>query len=205
MTSFMIRPTHLAQKISSIQTVAKFLGSTRYRTFSRKYPSISDNNPFDILGIPKNSSYDDVKKHFLQLALKHHPDLSGDEEGDVEMFIRIRQAFEQIRETDCGGAAVSGEESYMSDQEFEVWFHEETGHQDVLFRMDITTRREVIDIANSQSQGGLDRGGMWEMARSMAEQQKNFHKQKAGVKGTIAIDGESSPAPTSRRRRRSRK
>lgn len=176
-------------------------------SFGSKYPKVNENNPFEILGIPRASSYQEVKRRFVELALKHHPDLSSSsEEGDSTEFVRVRQAFEMIRETEDGSARLSceGEGTGWSDEEFQAWFHEETGHQDVLFRMDIATRKEVIDIANSQSQGGLDRGGMWEMARSMAEQQESLRKKKGDFKGTIGIasDEQEKPAASPRRRRR---
>lgn len=180
----------------------------------RKYPTIHETNPFDILGIPKVATYREVKRRFVELALQHHPDLNAN--GDSTEFLRFRQAFEMIRESQDGTAQIcnSGEDkgytSWSSDQEFLAWFHEETGHQDVLFRMDLATRREVIDMAKSQSQGGLDRGGMWEMARAMAEQEESLRKTKKDYQGTIGIstpnslsesDEESAKSPRRRRRK----
>ena len=72
-----------------------------------------------------------------------------------------------------------------------------------MFRMDVATRKEVIDMARSQSQGGLDRGGMWEMARAMAEQEESLRKKKQDYhQGAIGIESGEEPAPSSRRRRR---
>ena len=154
------------------------------------YPTIHETNPFDILGIPKVSTYHEVKRRFVELALQHHPDLNAN--GDSSEFLRFRQAFEQIRESQDGTAQLGNEEDgsssrWSSDQEFMAWFHEETGHQDVMFRMDLKTRKEVIDMANTQSQGGLDRGGMWEMARAMAEQEDSLRNKKKDYQGTIGI------------------
>ncbi len=172
---------------------------------SIQYPKINENNPFEVLGIPKASTYHEVKRRFVELALQHHPDLSSNG-GDASEFVRFRRAFEMIRETKEGHARLvePKEESEWSDQEFQAWFYEETGHQDVMFRMDIATRKEVVDIANSQSQGGLDRGGMWEMARSMAEQEKSLRQKKGDYTGTIGVEsGETKePVVSSRRRRR---
>jgi DnaJ-class molecular chaperone len=176
------------------------------RSFGSKYPKVNENNPFDILGIPKASSYQEVKRRFVELALKHHPDLS-DEQGDSTEFVRVRQAFEMIRETEDGRAKLSsaGDGSGWSDEEFQAWFFEETGHQDLLFRMDRATRKEVVEVANSQSQGGLDRGGMWEMARSMAEQEESLRKKKGDFRGTIGIDSDEKGKPAASPRRRRRK
>jgi hypothetical protein len=80
--------------------------------------------------------------------------------------------------------------------------YEETGHQDIMFRMDMSTRREVIEIAESQSQGGLDRGGMWEMARAMADQEKSLKKSKhSGPSVPVGIEPPQTPERGGRRRR----
>lgn len=181
---------------------------TRNTLCSAFGPTISDNNPFEILGIPKASTYHEVKRRFVELALKHHPDLSKD--GDSTEFLRIRKAFEMICETKDGNARLSnpsedGAEGW-TEEEFQAWFYNEIGHQDVMFRMDFGTRKEVTEIAKSQSQGGLDRGGMWEMARAMAQQEESLRKKKGDFRGTIGIDsGEAEEpimSPTGRRRRR---
>jgi DnaJ-class molecular chaperone len=169
------------------------------------YPKAQENNPFDILGIPKASSYESVKRRFVELALKHHPDVSenDDEDGGVEEFIRLREAFEAILENADGTARLmKNGESSMSDDEFQAWFYEETGHNDIMFRMDLTTRKEVIEAGNTQSQGGLDHGGIWEMARSMAEQEESLKKQKKNFKTPVALKPGSSSERSVRRRRR---
>ena len=38
---------------------------------------------YNILGVNKNSSQDDIKKSYRKMSLKHHPDRKG---GDAEMF-----------------------------------------------------------------------------------------------------------------------
>ncbi|OEU16165.1 hypothetical protein FRACYDRAFT_143143, partial [Fragilariopsis cylindrus CCMP1102] len=160
---------------------------------------------FDILGVPKNSTYDFVKRRFIELAMKTHPDRDAADE-----FIRLRQAFEAIREDLDDGTArltTDGEDNNVawSDDNYRAWFYEETGHQDVMFKMDLAIRKEVIDIA-TQSQGGLDKGGMWEMARNMAEQERNFRNQRNNnhhSNNSIGLEsGGPSQGSNSKRRRR---
>jgi DnaJ domain len=172
---------------------------------SQRYPSISDDSPFEILGIPKTSSYQEVKCRFVELALANHPDHSKD--GSSADFIRFRRAFECIKKNHDGCATESGGENSVgwTDEEFQAWFYEEIGHHDVLFRIDLASRKEIIDIANTQSQGGLDRGGMWEMARAMAEQERNL-RDKNEFSGSIGIDaGSAMEKPADSRRRRHRR
>jgi hypothetical protein len=58
--------------------------------------------------------------------------------------------------------------------------------------MDLGTRKEVIDIANSMSQVGLDKGGMWEMARNKSEQDKTLQKQKnSHSKASVGLESGS--------------
>ena len=128
----------------------------------------SSSCPFQVLGISKTASYNEVKQSFVQLALKHHPDTSPNKSGDT--FARIRAAFEAIRDDD-GRATLVGEAQWTDDS-ISTWFHDETG-QRLRFHMNAATRREVAHVANTMSTGGLDRGGMWEMARAVAQAQGN--------------------------------
>ncbi|MDZ4168702.1 MAG: molecular chaperone DnaJ [Coriobacteriia bacterium] len=49
-------------------------------------------NYYDVLGVRKDASSDDIKKAFRRLARKHHPDTGGDE----EKFKEINQAYEVL-------------------------------------------------------------------------------------------------------------
>ena len=49
-------------------------------------------NYYDILGVKKNASADDIKRAFRKLAQKHHPDAGGDE----ETFKNINEAYEVL-------------------------------------------------------------------------------------------------------------
>lgn len=180
---------------------------------SRPHVTVRAENPFDILGIPESSIYQDAKRRFIELALQHHPDKTPDDTEkahNMEQFVRFRQAFEILRDDGNGMATTDAKDEssvWSSDEEFNAWFYEETGHSDILFRMDIVTRKKVIDVANNQVQGGMDRGGMWEMARKMAEQEEilkdrkqNFDKTPLGVEGSKDIPSSSSSVRRKRKR-----
>lgn len=53
-------------------------------------------NYYDILGVSKNASQDDIKKAFRKLAHKHHPDKSG---GDEKKFKEINEAYQVLSDT----------------------------------------------------------------------------------------------------------
>jgi len=53
-------------------------------------------NYYDILGVKKDATADDIKKAFRRLARKHHPDAGGDE----EKFKEINGAYEVLSDTE---------------------------------------------------------------------------------------------------------
>jgi len=171
---------------------------SKSRVASNKASSSGDINrePFDILGVPENTSYANVKSAFLRLALKHHPDMKT---GSAKEFTRIREAFEALREGPNGLCVLHSHHTDNStapwtDESLYKWIHRETG-QDLSFRMDSNTRRQVAK-ASTMSQGGLDKGGMWEMARMIALEEQQNPSPKELPKELEA------PTSTSTRRRR---
>lgn len=53
-------------------------------------------NPYEVLGVPKDASGDEIKKRYKSLALEHHPDRAGDE----EKFKKISEAYDVINSTE---------------------------------------------------------------------------------------------------------
>lgn len=212
----------LLKKNSFLRQVALNLSTSHGRTGSEnssknEFSRIRCDNPFEILGVSKTATYTEVKQRFLELALKHHPDHATNKKGGDAIsncrsddFIRFRQAFESLKEVMDGTATQVEGVPAWSDEEFNAWYYEETGHADLMFRMDMKTRKEVIDVANQQAQGGLDRGGMWEMARRMAEEELILKDSKNRFKRTVGLRQSSVSAKADansnvHRRRRKRK
>lgn len=52
-------------------------------------------DPYEILGLPKNSSLDEVKSAYRKLAKQYHPDVNKDPVAE-EKFKQITQAYENI-------------------------------------------------------------------------------------------------------------
>ena len=57
---------------------------------------------YDILGVPKNATDDDIKKAYRKLAMKHHPDRN---QGDgakkaEESFKEVKEAYEMLSDAD---------------------------------------------------------------------------------------------------------
>ncbi len=57
---------------------------------------------YDILGVPKNATEDDIKKAYRKLAMKHHPDRNQGEGDDTkkseEKFKEAKEAYEMLSE-----------------------------------------------------------------------------------------------------------
>ena len=49
-------------------------------------------NYYEVLGVPKSASQDEIKKAFHKLAHKHHPDKGGDE----KKFKEINEAYQVL-------------------------------------------------------------------------------------------------------------
>lgn len=56
----------------------------------------SNRNYYDVLGVQKNASEDEIKKAFRKLAVKYHPDNGGDE----NKFKEISEAYETLSNSD---------------------------------------------------------------------------------------------------------
>ena len=51
---------------------------------------MSDFNPYDILGVSSDATFEEIKSKYKSLAQQHHPDKGGDE----EVFKKIKAAYE---------------------------------------------------------------------------------------------------------------
>lgn len=72
-------------------------------------------NPYEILGVAKNSSDADIKKAYHKLVMKHHPDKNPGDKSAEEKFKEINNAFDILKDPQkraaydqFGDAAFSG-------------------------------------------------------------------------------------------------
>src|SRR5665213_1183725 len=62
----------------------------------RLYPAMAQRDYYEVLGVGKGASADEIKKAFRQAAVEHHPDRGGDE----AKFKEINEAYEVLKDTE---------------------------------------------------------------------------------------------------------
>ena len=53
---------------------------------------------YDILHVPPNASFEDIKKAYRKLALQYHPD-TAENDTNLPLFLDIKEAYEVLSDT----------------------------------------------------------------------------------------------------------
>ena len=54
---------------------------------------MADQDFYDVLGVQKSASRDEIRKAYKKLARKYHPDANPDDESAAEQFKKIQEAY----------------------------------------------------------------------------------------------------------------
>ncbi|HNK40954.1 MAG TPA: DnaJ domain-containing protein, partial [Flavobacteriales bacterium] len=61
---------------------------------------MSKKDPYDILGVGRSASADEIKKAYRQMAIKYHPDKNPGDKAAEEKFKEAASAYEILSDPD---------------------------------------------------------------------------------------------------------
>ena len=59
---------------------------------------MADKDFYEILGVQKNASDDEIKKSYRKLAMKYHPDRNKDDKESERKFKEVSAAYEILKD-----------------------------------------------------------------------------------------------------------
>ena len=66
-------------------------------------------DPYDVLGVERDVSADDLKRRYRQLAKELHPDLNPDKPDVAERFKKVSAAYALLSDPETRGRSDRGE------------------------------------------------------------------------------------------------
>ena len=89
---------------------------------------MSSNDYYQILGLKKNASADEIKKAYRKLAVKYHPDKNPGDKGAEEKFKEINEAYAVLSDP---------QKKAQYDQFGSAGFHQRYSQEDIFRGFDV--------------------------------------------------------------------
>ena len=68
----------------------------RYKLNLQGVDKMAKRDYYEVLGVAKNSSEEEIKKSYRKLAMKHHPDRNPGNKESEEKFKEVKEAYEML-------------------------------------------------------------------------------------------------------------
>ncbi|KAI1699621.1 dnaJ domain-containing protein [Ditylenchus destructor] len=62
--------------------------------------STSKRNPYNVLGLKKECSQEEIKNAFYTLSKKYHPDVAGSDSQSAQKFLEVKDAYDTLKDED---------------------------------------------------------------------------------------------------------
>jgi curved DNA-binding protein CbpA len=92
--------------------------ASRFKTIQEHMATQRKQDYYDVLGLPRNASPDDIKKAFRRLAMQYHPDRNKESEAEAR-FKEVNEAYEVLSDPErramydrFGHAATQGDAGF---------------------------------------------------------------------------------------------
>mmetsp|Transcript_30171 Transcript_30171/g.59935 ORF Transcript_30171/g.59935 Transcript_30171/m.59935 type:complete len:284 (-) Transcript_30171:10-861(-) len=129
-----------------------------------------------VLGLSQEDALDTsiIRARFITLAKLYHPDLSSPQ-ASASKFSSLREAFELLLSSSTSAPSAADQEALSN---FDDWFRRHC------FDASSETLNEMADAGANLAPGGLDKGGMWELAQRVASEEA--HRKEKEAQATLA-------------------